>query len=173
AGKSELALYDLRSSKPVYTPKLPAELVSGATFSRDGRLLAMTLSGSAAPADIWVLNVKTHALTQVTHSSHAGVDLSRLVRPQLQRFTAHDGLELSGWLYLPPAGKPPFPMVLWFHGGPEGQERPFFNSLYQVLLARGIAVFAPNVRGSTGFGKKFVDLDNGPLRFNGIRDIKS
>lgn len=64
-------------------------------------------------------------------------------------------------------------MVLSFHGGPEGQERPGFNTTYQALLARGIAVFAPNVRGSSGFGKRFVNLDNGALRENAVRDIKA
>jgi dipeptidyl aminopeptidase/acylaminoacyl peptidase len=64
-------------------------------------------------------------------------------------------------------------MVLSFHGGPEGQERPSFKSTYQALLARGIAVFAPNVRGSSGFGKRFVNLDNGALRIDGVRDITS
>ena len=64
-------------------------------------------------------------------------------------------------------------MVLSFHGGPEGQERPGFNSTYQALLANGIAVFAPNVRGSSGFGKKFVNLDNGVLRKNGVKDIEA
>src|SRR5204863_6621615 len=63
--------------------------------------------------------------------------------------------------------------VLSFHGGPEGQERPGFNSTYQALLANGIAVFAPNVRGSSGFGKKFVNLDNGILRKNGVKDIEA
>jgi dipeptidyl aminopeptidase/acylaminoacyl peptidase len=63
-------------------------------------------------------------------------------------------------------------VVLSFHGGPEGQERPGFNSTYQALLSRGISVFAPNVRGSSGFGKKFVNLDNGPLRVEGVKDIK-
>ena len=70
-------------------------------------------------------------------------------------------------------GAAPFPAVLSFHGGPEGQERPSFNSQYQALLARGIAVFAPNVRGSSGFGKRFVNLDNGALRFDGVRDIEA
>lgn len=98
--------------------------------------------------------------------------MKKLVRPELIRFPAHDGLELSGWLYRP-AGAPPYPMVLSFHGGPEGQERPGFNSTYQALLANGIAVFAPNVRGSSGFGKKFVNLDNGVLRKNGVKDIES
>jgi dipeptidyl aminopeptidase/acylaminoacyl peptidase len=111
-------------------------------------------------------------MRQLTHSPHAGVDLAKLVRPELVRFPAHDSLELSGWFYRP-AGAGPFPTVLSFHGGPEGQERPSFNSQYQALLARGIAVFAPNVRGSSGFGKKFVNLDNGALRVNGVRDIEA
>jgi dipeptidyl aminopeptidase/acylaminoacyl peptidase len=64
-------------------------------------------------------------------------------------------------------------MVFWFHGGPESEERPRFNSLYQAMLAGGTAIFAPNVRGSAGFGKRFVNLDNRALRFDGIRDIKS
>ena len=64
-------------------------------------------------------------------------------------------------------------MVFSFHGGPEGQDRPAFRSDYQALLSQGIAVFAPNVRGSYGFGKKFVNLDNGALRANGVRDIKA
>ncbi len=63
--------------------------------------------------------------------------------------------------------------MLSFHGGPEGQERPGFNSTYQALVARGIAVLAPNVRGSSGFGKKFVNLDNGALRVNSVKDIKA
>jgi dipeptidyl aminopeptidase/acylaminoacyl peptidase len=63
--------------------------------------------------------------------------------------------------------------VLYFHGGPESQERPLFNYYLQALLAEGIAVFAPNVRGSSGFGKTFVNLDNGPLRVNAVRDIQS
>ena len=172
AGKSELEIRDLASSKTIARPKLPAEIAGGLTFSRDGNLLAMTLSGAATPSDVRVLELATGRFRQVTHSPHAGVDLRKLVRPELVKFAAHDGLELSGWLYRP-AGAPPYPMVLSFHGGPEGQERPGFNSTYQALLANGIAVFAPNVRGSSGFGKKFVNLDNGALRKNGVKDIES
>jgi dipeptidyl aminopeptidase/acylaminoacyl peptidase len=172
AGRSEIEIRDLKTFQTLARPKLPAEIAGGLAFSRDGRLLAMTLSGAATPADVWVLDLSTGRLRQVTHSAHAGVDLRKLVRPELLRFPAHDGLELSGWLYRP-AGAPPYPMVLSFHGGPEGQERPGFNSTYQALLANGIAVFAPNVRGSSGFGKTFVNLDNGALRKNGVKDIES
>ena len=171
AGNSDLELLDLKTGKSILRPKLPAELASGLDFSADGKSLAMALSGSAMPADVWVMDVATGSFRQVTRSPHAGVDLSRLVRPELIRFKAHDGLELSGWLYRPTAGAAPFPTVIAFHGGPEGQERPGFNSQYQALLSRGIAVFGPNVRGSSGFGKKFVNLDNGARRFAGVDTV--
>ena len=92
---------------------------------------------------------------------------------QLGQASTVSGLELSAWLYRPPGVASPAPYVLSFHGGPEGQERPRFRSDYQALLARGIGVFAPNVRGSSGFGKRFVNLDNGALRYDGIKDIEA
>ncbi|MGH9944155.1 MAG: S9 family peptidase [Pyrinomonadaceae bacterium] len=173
AGRSELAFYDTSTGKLTMGPKLPAEIVGGLEFSKDGARLAFVASGSAAPQDIHVLDLKSGTFAQLTRSPHAGVDLTQLVRPELVRYKAHDGLELSGWLYRPKGVNAPAPVVLSFHGGPEGQERPGFNTTYQALLARGIAVFAPNVRGSSGFGKRFVNLDNGALRENGVRDIKA
>ena len=171
AGKSELELLDLATGKTTARPKLPAEIAGGLEFSKDGKSLAMIVSGAATPIDVWVLDVPTGNFRQVTRSPHAGVELSSLVRPELLKFRAHDGLELSGWLYKPKSGSAPYPIVLSFHGGPEGQERPIFNSTYQALLSQGIAVFAPNVRGSSGFGKRFVNLDNGALRVEGVKDI--
>ncbi|WP_018638068.1 S9 family peptidase [Parafrankia elaeagni] len=97
----------------------------------------------------------------------------RLVRPVGLRFHAHDGLELSGWWYRPPAGPGPLPTLVYFHGGPEAQERPVLNPLFHALLAQGIAVFAPNVRGSTGFGRSFEEADHGEHRFAGITDAAS
>lgn len=173
AGRSELNFYDTVSGKVIPGPKLPAEIAGALEFSDDGRRLAMSVSGSSSPANIWVLDVSSKRFTQLTQSPHAGIDLSKLVRPELVRYKAHDGLELSGWLYRPASIKQPTPIVLSFHGGPEGQERPGFNGMYQALLSRGIAVFAPNVRGSSGFGKRFVNLDNGALRENGVKDIKA
>jgi len=173
AGRNEIVFQDLRTLEIAPLPALPAEIAGGLTFSKDGRYLAMVLSGSAAPSNVWVLDRHSGELRQVTHSPHAGVDLNALIRPELVRYRAHDGLELSGWLYRPQGVDVPAPYVLSFHGGPEGQERPSFRAGYQALLSRGIGVFAPNVRGSAGFGKRFVNLDNGELRFNGIKDIKA
>ena len=179
AGRAELALLDLSASgaggRPTPVPSLPGEVLGGLTFSKDGGKLAFVLSGAALLPDVWVLDVPSGRLSQVTHSPHPGVDLKSLVRPELVRYPAADGLALSGWLYRPPgvgAGSPA-PYVLSFHGGPEGQERPSFHADYQALLARGIGVFAPNVRGSSGFGKRFVNLDNGPLRVGAVRDIQA
>ncbi|MBI4428753.1 MAG: S9 family peptidase [Ignavibacteriales bacterium] len=173
AGRGELSFFDLTKEKIRPGPKLPLEIVGGVRFSNDGKLLVMVLSGSTSPADVWVFDIKSSKIWQVTKSPHPGIDLSKLIQPELVRFLAHDSLSLSGWLYVPASFVKPGPVVLSFHGGPEGQERPGFRSDYQALLSQGIAVFAPNVRGSAGFGKNFVNLDNGPLRANGIKDIKS
>jgi dipeptidyl aminopeptidase/acylaminoacyl peptidase len=173
AGKSELAFYDTKASKVAPGPRLPSEIAGEMEFSKDGSRLALVASGASAPRDIHSLDLKSKRFAQLTESPHAGVDLTAMVRPELFRYKAHDDLELSGWLYRPKGATGPSPVVLSFHGGPEGQERPNFNPTYQALVARGIAVFAPNVRGSSGFGKRFVNLDNGALRENGVRDIKA
>ncbi|HEU5098624.1 MAG TPA: hypothetical protein VFU22_06375, partial [Roseiflexaceae bacterium] len=148
AGRDELVFMDLTSGELTPGPALPSELIAQLAFSKDGQRLALNITGAAAPHDIWLFERDTASLTQVTHSPHAGVDLAALVQPELARFSAHDRLELSGWLYRPRGASGPGAVVLSFHGGPEGQERPGFNSTYQALLSQGISVFAPNVRGS-------------------------
>ena len=172
-GRNEISFYDLVQNKQIPGPKLPGEIVGGLVFSKDGSKLAMNVSGAAQPTDIWIMDIRTKQFRQLTFSPHAGVDLTTLVKPALVTFKSFDGLELSGWLYRPKNQSAPTAYVVSFHGGPEGQERAPFRSDYQALLAQGIGVFAPNVRGSSGFGKKFVNLDNGELRFNGIKDIKA
>ncbi|HKH43756.1 MAG TPA: S9 family peptidase [Thermoanaerobaculia bacterium] len=173
AGESQLSFLDLATLKETPGPDLPGAIAGGLEFSKDGQLLAMNLSGANLPTDIWVLDRTSGALRQVTFSPHAGILLEALVAPKLVTFKAHDGLELSGWLYRPPGPAAAGPVVISFHGGPEAQERPSFSYTYQALLSRGISVFAPNVRGSAGFGKRFVNLDNGEKRFDGIKDIKA
>lgn len=173
AGYNEMEFLDLMTLERIPGPNLPAEIATNPTFSRDGHLVALVLSGSISPQDIYVFDREQDQLSQITKSQHPGVDLTRMTSPELARFSAHDGIELSGWLYQPEDFPAPGPVVLSFHGGPEGQEQPVFRSTYQALLASGIAVFAPNVRGSAGFGKIFVNLDNGPLRFDAVRDIKT
>jgi dipeptidyl aminopeptidase/acylaminoacyl peptidase len=173
AGRCELAFVDLEGGQMTAGATLPAEVIEGLQFSADGRLLTFDANGAAAPHDVWVYDREVQQMWQVTQSQHPGIQLDRLIKPDLVRFKGHDGLELSGWLYIPHQFKAPGALVLSFHGGPEGQERPVFRSDYQALLAEGIAILAPNVRGSSGFGKTFVNLDNGALRVDAIRDIKA
>jgi hypothetical protein len=137
AGRSELQYLDLASGEIAQGPVLPAEIAGGLEPSPDGTALALTLSGSAAPTNVWFLDVGSGAVNQVSASPHTGVELKALVRPQLHIYPAHDGLELSGWLYPAAGDSGAGPMVLSFHGGPEGQERPGFRSIYQALAARG------------------------------------
>ncbi|HRI72716.1 MAG TPA: S9 family peptidase, partial [Polyangium sp.] len=172
-GKSDLAFFDIKTSKMTPGPALPAEIISNVSFSKDSKRLVMVANGSTSPPDVWVLDIGAKRFDRITQSPHAGVDLNALVRPEKVTYKAHDGLDLTAWLYRPRGASGPGPMVLSFHGGPEGQERPRFNSTYQALVSRGIGVLAPNVRGSSGFGKKFVNLDNGSLRENAIKDIES
>lgn len=173
AGLNQIELIDLTTYEIIPGPDLPTEIAEVPTFSPAGNLIAMVLSGSKSPMNIYVYDWKQANLWQVTKSQHPGIDLEKMISPKLVRFPAHDGIELSGWLYQPENFSAPGPVVLSFHGGPESQEQPVFRSIYQALLAHGIAVFAPNVRGSAGFGKIFVNLDNGALRFNAIRDIET
>ncbi len=173
AGRSELAFFDARSGISQPGPALPGEVAGGLSFTRDGAHLLLGISGARAPQNLWLVGRHDGTLRQLTSSPHPGTDLDALIGPTLARFAAHDGLGLSGWLYRPPGASSPGPLVIDFHGGPEGQARPYFNATYQALLARGIGVFAPNVRGSSGFGKRFVNLDNGALRHDAVRDIRS
>ena len=173
AGRNELELINLPNGDKQCEIELPGEIVGDLRFSPYGSSLAMCITGSRLPLDIWVLDFGTLSLRQLTRSPCIGVQLDRLGGAQLLRYMAHDGLPLTGWLFAPPDANAPFPTVFSFHGGPEGQEQPRFRYDYQALLSRGIAVFAPNVRGSSGFGKRFVNLDNGALRFDAIHDIAS
>ncbi|HEV7504982.1 MAG TPA: S9 family peptidase [Thermoanaerobaculia bacterium] len=172
AGRDDLAFINLKEERAELQPlRMAGDILGGLNYSENGKRLVLTVGGANRPTDIWVIEVATRSARQLTRSPHEGVDLEKLKTPQLVHFPAHDGLDLSGWLYRP-RGEGPGPVVISFHGGPEGQERPSFNSTYQALMSRGIGVFAPNVRGSSGFGKKFVNLDNGELRVEGVKDIK-
>ncbi len=173
AGRTELSRLDTATMKLSAGPHVAPELKFPVEFDHTSRRLALVARGAAAPADIWVADTGHASAQQITHSPHVGVDLGRLATPKLIPYRAHDGVALSGWLYRPSSAKRPGPVVFIYHGGPEGQSRPSLSPDVQSLVANGISVFLPNVRGSTGYGKRFMSLDNGPLRVNAVRDIQS
>ncbi|GLZ55228.1 prolyl oligopeptidase family serine peptidase [Actinomycetospora sp. NBRC 106378] len=168
-GRSEVDLLDLTTGKPAhYAP--PGDVVTSAVFSHDGDSLVLGIQAPSVPSAVWCheLSSQTTALICPHEEPHATV-----VHPTLETVTTPDGLALPGWLYRPRGTVGPMPTVIYLHGGPEAQERPVFTPLYQVLLQHGIAVYAANVRGSSGFGRSFVNADNGAGRFAAIRDVAS
>ncbi len=170
-GRSALELVSLPDGKRTPFAPAPGEVVSVSDISPDGSRVTLNVTGAVQPPSAWQYEFASQRYTQIAPVATQGVDLMSLVRPELRKYKAQDGLELSGWLYLPKNFKQPGPVVLSFHGGPEGQERPTFRADYQAILAQGIAVFAPNIRGSSGFGKKFLALDNHEKRFDANRDV--
>ncbi|WP_433802348.1 prolyl oligopeptidase family serine peptidase [Actinomycetospora sp. CA-084318] len=168
-GRSEVDLLDLTTGKPAhYAP--PGDVVTSAVFSHDDDSLVLGIQSPSVPAAVWCheLSSQTTALICPPEEPRAAV-----VHPTLETVTTPDGLALPGWLYRPPGTVGPMPTLIYLHGGPEAQERPVFTPLYQVLLQHGIAVYAANVRGSSGFGRSFVNADNGAGRFAAIRDVAS
>jgi dipeptidyl aminopeptidase/acylaminoacyl peptidase len=165
---------------------LPARgIVGGMTFSKDQNKLAFSFSSSTQNGDIWLYDLRSKKLTQVTNSDHAGIPKDSFVAPQLVKFKTFDGREIPAWYYRPKAanslngGKSTgtfsrstnLPVIVSVHGGPEGQERPGFSPLYQYYLSRGYGILAPNVRGSTGYGKTYTHLDDVRNRENSVKDL--
>jgi dipeptidyl aminopeptidase/acylaminoacyl peptidase len=167
-GRSELELLDTRSGVSRTAPDLSG-VVTGALLSRDGSTAMMSVEGPLRPRELWSLDTATLVWTRVSE----GPTLPELdlVRPTLQFFPGQDGLPLTGWLYRPPGAFGPGPTVLSLHGGPEAQERPTFSPQHQALVAAGFTVFAPNIRGSSGFGRAFVHADDAHGRLEAFRDV--
>jgi dipeptidyl aminopeptidase/acylaminoacyl peptidase len=167
-GGSEVTLLDTRTGTTRTAPDLGG-VVSGALLSRDGSTAVLSVEGPVSPRELWRLDTATLVWTRVT--AGPGLPTAGLVRPTLQFFTGRDGLPLTGWLYRPPGQFGPGPAMLSLHGGPEAQERPTFSPQHQALVAAGITVFAPNIRGSSGFGRAFVHLDDRHGRRDAFDDV--
>ena len=155
--------------------KLPAQgVVGGLTFSKDGSKLAMTFSSPTQNGDVWIFDVETKTLSQVTQSDRAGIDQKSFIAPKLIKFKTFDGKEVPAWYYKPNSGKSESsqtPVIVSVHGGPEGQSRSGFSALYQYYLSHGYAVLDPNVRGSTGYGKTYTHLDDVEKREDSVKDL--
>ena len=151
--------------------ELPIGIVSGLKFSPDGARLGFTLSRADAPADAYTLDVKTRKLTRWTYSEAGGLDATTFVKPERITVKSFDGREVPAYLYRP-AREGRVPVVMTIHGGPESQFRPSFNAQIQAWVNElGVAVLAPNVRGSTGYGKTYVTLDNAEKREDAVKDV--
>jgi len=174
AGISRLYLLDTASGQRRRVDSLPVGVAGGLEFAPWGEL-GFTFSSARGPGDAWSLDPASGKLTRWTQSETGGLDFSGNRDPELVEVASFGGEKVSGFLYRPDPAKFPGkrPVIVDIHGGPEGQERPGFMGRDNYLINElGIAVFLPNVRGSTGYGKRFVSLDNGPFkREDSVKDI--
>jgi dipeptidyl aminopeptidase/acylaminoacyl peptidase len=153
---------------------LPAAQLSGGSWHRDNRHVAFGVGSARSVSDVVVLDTETGGVVRWTESELGGLVADTLSEPSLVKWKSFDGLEISGFLYQPSAAKfaGPRPVIINIHGGPEGQSLPVFIGRNNYFLNElGVAILFPNVRGSTGFGKTFVALDNGAKREDSVRDI--
>ena len=168
AGKSEAQLIELASGV-LSDIELPCPVAHDGSFSADGKLLALTLEGPSGPRGIWTYDTTSSQWRQCAGS--APLDAERVVHPTLEALRSHDGTQITGWLYRAEPARAAPALLIHLHGGPEAQERPVWNPLFQALARHGISVFAPNIRGSSGFGRSFVTADDGRKRWDAIRDV--
>ena len=175
-GMSRLYLMDPATRRYAAVQNIPVGLIGGLEFSPDGTQLGMTLNNAATPSDVFSLALgddplSASDLTRWTYSEVGGLDTGEFVEPELIEYETFDGRMIPAWVYKP-RGPGPHPVILDIHGGPEGQERPGFSSTVQMWVNElGAAVIAPNVRGSSGYGKSYLKLDNAMKREDSVKDI--
>jgi dipeptidyl aminopeptidase/acylaminoacyl peptidase len=140
----------------------------------DGSTLAFSLSTATSAGDVWSWDIAAGKLTRWTHSELGSLDPGSLAEPRLIRFSSFDGLSVPAFVYRPAqvAAGSRTPVVIDIHGGPESQTKPAWNPIAQQMADElGATVILPNVRGSDGYGKRYLNLDNGPRREDSVRDI--
>ena len=173
AGFGVLRLYDAETRQALAPPALPAGVLSRPVWHRSSRHLAVTISNAQSAGDAYVVDARDSSVTRWTETRMSRIDARSFRSAVPISWKSFDGRAICGFMLRPPsryAGARP--VIVAIHGGPESQSRPGFNAFWNYFADElGIAVILPNVRGSTGYGKTFVKLDNGMLRENSVKDI--
>ncbi|MCI0690538.1 alpha/beta fold hydrolase [candidate division KSB1 bacterium] len=176
-GISKLQVLDLQTNREIDLPPLPVGLIGGLEFSKDGGALGMTMNTSQTSGDAYSIDLAKKELVRWTFSEVGGLETEKFVAPQLIHYPTFDKVNnkprmIPAFYYKPQNANGKTPVIISIHGGPEGQARPGFSSTYQYLVNElGIAVLVPNVRGSSGYGKTYLTLDNGYKREESVKDI--
>jgi dipeptidyl aminopeptidase/acylaminoacyl peptidase len=153
--------------------EIPPGVIEQFTFSPDDSKLAFVFNGATNPSDIWELDILSNKVERLTYISNSPAVEARLVEPELIQFTSFDGLKIPAFYYKPQGIEGPYPVVVFVHGGPESQIRSAYNPFLQYFINHGFAVCTPNVRGSTGYGKDYVHLDDVRKRMDSVKDLVS
>ncbi|MEP7044544.1 MAG: S9 family peptidase [Dokdonella sp.] len=179
-GFGVLHVLDSATRKELALPALPQGVIAGFEFSPDGQRIAFALNSATSPSDIYALDLAPQSIARWTESEVGGLDATTFAAPSLVRFASFDkdrgkARTIPALYYRPAADKSrngKFPVVIQIHGGPESQARPVFSADIQFLVDQlGIAVLMPNVRGSSGYGKSYLKLDDGYRREDSVKDI--
>lgn len=174
-GYSRFHLRDLDTGQELPLPDMPQGVCSQFAISPDGRRVAAMIGTGTRVFDVYVADVEAGTVIRVTDSFLGGIPESELVEPELVHFPTFDGKQVPAWLYHPRDAAGRLPVVLSIHGGPETQERTQVtrsSSFYQYLLSRGVAILAPNIRGSTGYGKSYQKLIHRDWGGGELKDIE-
>lgn len=171
-GVSELRIYDVKTGKELKGPSLPeGGFISNLQVSRGGNKIAFNLTSPTEPGAIFVYDRKANKLERITEPNLAGLDQRSFISSKFITYPSFDGKEIPAYFYQA-KGSSKAPVIVMMHGGPESQERPWFNSIAQYYVARGYHVLIPNVRGSTGYGKTYAMADNTTNRMVSVRDME-
>lgn len=173
-GVSKLYLLDTATRKYRPAPDIPLGVIGGVQFHKNSRDLAFSVSSARSPSDVYSLDTASGKVSRWTASETGGLNTANFAEPRLVQWKSFDGKMISGFLYQPDPAKFPGkrPVIVNIHGGPEGQSRPSFLARNNYFITElGVAMIFPNVRGSTGYGKTFLGLDNGFHRDDTYKDI--
>ncbi|MEJ1964364.1 MAG: prolyl oligopeptidase family serine peptidase [Gammaproteobacteria bacterium] len=177
-GRSRLTVIDQQMKLDLAPPGVPDGRITEMRFDRAAKRLAFSAESAQQPRDVYVYDLTKNALERWTRSEAGPVDNRTFVTPTLVHYPTWDRVAgtqraLSAYAYMPKTPGP-HPVLVDIHGGPEEQYRPGYEAFFQFLVNElGYAVIAPNVRGSSGYGKTFLKLDNGVLREDSVKDIGS
>ena len=169
-GYSDFMLFN-GSGRRMPDLELPGGVLGDFEFSPDSGKLACTMAGPDRNTDVWVVDLPDGEPRRLTRSSTAGIPRATFRRPRIVHYPSFDDREIPALFYEPEDSSGNAPVIVNAHGGPESQSRPLFAPVTQYLLHRGYAVFSPNVRGSTGYGKEYTHLDDVELRMDSVRDL--
>lgn len=171
-GLSKLYVLSTSTNKYTAVQQIPSGVIIGVSWSGDSESIGFTLTSYNASSDVYEFNTKSNKVIRWTESETGGMDLSALEEPQIISWKSFDDKTISGYLYASSKFSGKRPVIVSIHGGPEGQFRPVFLGRSNYYLNElGISIIYPNVRGSAGYGKSFVDLDNGVKREESVKDI--
>ncbi|MDJ1468532.1 S9 family peptidase [Xanthocytophaga flava] len=176
-GYSKLYILDTQNNYYQSIGNIPNGVIGSMRFNPDNERLALTINSATIPSDVFVVNIQSGKLDRWTFSETGGLNVSGFTEPTLIEYPTFDKVNgksrmIPAFLFTPKNVSGKVPVILSIHGGPEGQSLPTFNSLIQFWANEmKIAVLVPNVRGSSGYGKTYLKLDNGVLRENSVKDI--